>query len=98
MQEQPDLEWRRMQAIHELPVIVWIEPLRRLHLDDHDIINDEINPISRDGMTIIEYRHVDLASDFVSTAPQLEHQSRAVDSLQKTEPKLVVNNEEGVND
>ena len=66
MQEQPDLEWRRVQAIDELAAIVRIEPLRRLHLDHDHIIDDEINPVGCYWLAIVKHRHVHFANDPMS--------------------------------
>jgi hypothetical protein len=98
VEQQSHLEQGRAQVVEQLPRRRGVEPLGRLHFDDHLFVDDEIQPLSRELCTLVEDSRCILAGNLVSTLDQFALERLDIDVLEKAVAECVVDLEPGADD
>src|SRR5215210_5196582 len=90
MQEQPDLKPRRAQVVVHLPLGRLVQLERGLGLDEYALVDDHVDALSRNLITLVEHGHVDLSTDSMALDSQVPLERRHVYLLEKPEAERVV--------
>ena len=90
VQKEADLEIRCPQVIMELSLGDGMEHGRGFHLHDHRGIDDEVEALEAERLSLIPDLHRMLARNVMSRSAQISFERRAIQALQESIPKRSV--------
>lgn len=90
MQQQPDFEIGRPQIIVELTLGDGMEYRRRLHFNDNCGIDDEVETLEAERLSLVPDLHCVLARHVVAGCAQISFKRRAIQALQESIPERAV--------
>src|SRR5258708_2921950 len=90
VEEKTNLVFRGAKKVQELTGIFAIQSLRRLHLENDAIIDDEVGLVSCDDSSLVHDVGRHLPAHGMSAQLQLECESLSVGLLQQSKPERVV--------
>ena len=98
MKKQAHLELSGAKVVEHLPAIGRTEHRTGLHLDDDEIVDDEVHFVSADLHSLVKHGNQDFARHFVPASLQLQHERPAIHIFQKAKTKLVVHGKKTLDD
>jgi hypothetical protein len=98
VKEKPHLQASSPQVAEQLPVAGLCEIVRRLHLHDNRAIDQEIETLKANDLSLEMDRYMNLALDPVTLSPEHPNERLDVDLFKEAVTKIVVHLIKGTND
>jgi hypothetical protein len=95
MKKEPGSEVRRLQVVEELARGIRFQHSGRFHLDDENVIDDEVEPLPTDVISFVPDLDENLSAHAMSSGSELELECSLVNVLEKAESELIVSGIEG---